>query len=111
MGNQDIRWVQRFENFHRAFALLREIVEESNNILELRPIVKEGIIQRFEYTFELAWKTLKDKMEHDGIVITKLSPKHVFKIAFDQVLRALQDNYYPQLDILHSYRLEEQLQK
>ena len=80
--NQDIRWLQRFNNFKRAFALLREVIESTDDICALEAIVKEGIIQRFEYTFELAWKTLKDKMLADGLQIEKISPKYVFKTAF-----------------------------
>lgn len=64
---QDIRWKQRFANFNRAFLLLREAME--NDMATLSQLEKEGIIQRFEYTFELAWKVLKDKMENDGIVL------------------------------------------
>lgn len=60
--NEDTRWKQRFLNFQRAFSLLREVIEQNEDICTLEAIVKEGIIQRFEYTFELAWKTLKDKM-------------------------------------------------
>ena len=44
---------------------------------------KEGIIQRFEYTFELAWKVLKDKMENDGVVLDKILPKVVVRQAFN----------------------------
>lgn len=80
MNNHDIRWQQRFQNFGRAFTLLRSTFEDEErtfNQLEL-----EGIIQRFEYTFELAWKTLKDKMEYDGLVLDKISPKMVIKQAF-----------------------------
>ena len=44
--------------------------------------MQEGIIQRFEYTFELAWKTLKDKMEADGLRLERLSPKYIFKDAY-----------------------------
>ena len=44
--------------------------------------MQEGIIQRFEYTFELAWKTLKDKMESDGLSLERLSPKYIFKGAY-----------------------------
>src|SRR5690606_41538810 len=43
---------------------------------------KEGIIQRFEFTLELAWKTLKDKMEYDGLILDKISPKMVLKDAY-----------------------------
>ena len=80
MTNPDIRWQQRFQNFGRAFTLLRSTFDDEErtfNQLEL-----EGIIQRFEYTFELAWKTLKDKMEYDGLVLDKISPKVVIKQAF-----------------------------
>lgn len=38
--------------------------------------------QRFEFTLELAWKTLKDKMEYDGLVLDKISPKLVLKEAY-----------------------------
>ena len=71
--NQDTRWKQRFSNFSRALSLLREAMEE--DVFSLKQLEKEGIIQRFEYTFELAWKVLKDKMEFDGIVLDQISPK------------------------------------
>ncbi len=68
--NQDFRWQQRFENFERGFILLRSALEErapeAFNQLEL-----EGLVQRFEYTFELAWKTLKDYLEQAGVVLPK----------------------------------------
>ncbi len=78
--NQDIRWEQRFQNFTRAITLLKEI--ESLEIDKLSFLEKEGIIQRFEFTLELAWKTLKDKMEFDGILLDKISPKMVLKEAY-----------------------------
>ena len=78
--NQDTRWKQRFSNFSRALSLLREAMEE--DLFSLKQLEKEGIIQRFEYTFELAWKVLKDKMEFDGIVLDQISPKTVVRQAF-----------------------------
>ena len=53
-----VRWRQRFENFERAFRLLREAFEKDP--AQMSDLEKEGVVQRFEYTFELAWKTLKD---------------------------------------------------
>lgn len=79
---EDVRWVQRFNNFKRAFILFSEVIDAHDDLSSLEAIVKEGIIQRFEYTFELAWKTLKDKMAEDGLTIEKISPKYVFKAAF-----------------------------
>ncbi len=53
-----------------------------NDMATLSQLEKEGIIQRFEYTFELAWKVLKDKMENDGIILDQISPKAVIRQAF-----------------------------
>ena len=48
----------------------------------LSPLEKEGVIQRFEYTFELAWKTIKDFLEAGGLTIAPLTPRQVLKEAF-----------------------------
>lgn len=79
-NHTDIRWRQRFANFQRAFLLLRDAME--SDLASLSQLEKEGIIQRFEYTFELAWKVLKDKMENDGLVLDQVSPKAVVKQAY-----------------------------
>jgi len=78
--NQDIRWKQRFENFDRGFVLLREALARKPDSLSM--LEKEGVIQRFEYTFELAWKTLKDYLEEGGLLITPITPRQVIKEAF-----------------------------
>ncbi len=79
----DIRWKQRFQNYSKAFSLLRVVIEENEDILNLSDLEKEGLIKRFEFTLELAWKVLKDKMQDDGIVIEKISPKYVIKLAYN----------------------------
>ena len=76
----DIRWKQRFQNFDRAFVLLRDALE--NGPETLNQLEKEGVIQRFEFSFELAWKTLKDFMEQDGFVFATITPRQVLKDAF-----------------------------
>jgi nucleotidyltransferase substrate binding protein (TIGR01987 family) len=78
--NPDIRWKQRFQNYDRAFLLLREALERKPEALSM--LEKEGVIQRFEYTFELAWKTLKDYLEESGLVIAPITPREVIKQAF-----------------------------
>jgi len=80
MMEEDIRWKQRFNNFSRAVGLLKEL--KLLNISALSQLEKEGIIQRFEFTLELAWKILKDKMESDGLLLDKISPKSVIREAF-----------------------------
>ena len=59
--NPDVRWRQRVQNFDRAFILLREALERGPG--GLTPLEKEGTVHRFEYYFELAWKTLNYLME------------------------------------------------
>ncbi|MBI1837528.1 MAG: nucleotidyltransferase substrate binding protein [Flavobacteriia bacterium] len=77
---QDIRWRQRLENFNNAFQLLKDVQQlDFSNLSQLE---KEGIVQRFEFTLELAWKTLKDKMENDGLILDQISPKSVIREAF-----------------------------
>ena len=61
---QDSRWKQRFMNFENALKQLVEGVEKYGKTDE--NIIKEGIIQRFEFTHELAWKVLKDYLEYEG---------------------------------------------
>ena len=73
---QKPRWQYRFDNYKRAFCLLREAIELQKE-RELTDLEKEGIIQRFEYTWELAWKTLKDYLENEGVVLDKITPKAV----------------------------------
>lgn len=65
MGD-DIRWVQRFKHFQLALAQL----QDAQSLAERRPLTRleaQGMIQSFEYTFELAWKVLKDFLESRGV--------------------------------------------
>lgn len=63
MGNKSIRWRQRFHNFEKVFLLLKKTSEKNS----LNEIERGGLIQFFEVAFELAWKTLKDYLEYEGI--------------------------------------------
>ena len=78
--NPDIRWKQRFQHFDRALMLLREALK--NGVEPLSMLEREGAIQRFEYSFELAWKTAKDYLEEQGMQITPLTPREVVKQSF-----------------------------
>ena len=65
---QDIRWLQRLENYSKALRKLDEAVEIVNQNFDSPNIdlLKEGLIQRFEFTHELAWKVMKDYLEYQG---------------------------------------------
>ena len=76
--NPDIRWKQRFQNFDRVFVLLRSAMENGPDALN--PLEKEGVIQRFEYCFELAWKTMKDYLEEGGFVFAAVTPRLVAEL-------------------------------
>lgn len=60
--NKDIRWLQRFRNFNKAFSQLKTFIDKR----ELNELEKQGLIKAFEYTYELGWNTLKDYFEYQG---------------------------------------------
>lgn len=61
----DIRWEQRFENFNTAFRQLKAAFELAQS-KKLSDLEKQGYIQAFEFTHELAWNVLKDFIEYTG---------------------------------------------
>lgn len=67
---QDIRWIQRFNNYQRALGKLSAAVKTISQVdglgSEVDELLREGLIQRFEYTHELAWKVIKDYAEYQG---------------------------------------------
>lgn len=65
MSAEDTRWKQRYQNFLKAFALLEEAVQLYNK-RGLSELEKQGLIQRFEFTHELAWNVIKDYFEFQG---------------------------------------------
>ena len=79
--SQDIRWKQRFDNYTKAYQELSEaiVLVHSRNLSKLE---KQGLIQGFEYTHELAWKVLKDYLEeqgHVGLMGSKDTTREAFK--------------------------------
>lgn len=81
---EDIRWKQRFDNYRRALNQLSLAVQ----LMDQRPLTdleKQGIIQGFEFTHELAWKVLKDYLEYEGIQ-GLIGSRSVVREAFKQGL-------------------------
>lgn len=70
MEEQDIRWQQRFSNYQKALLKLQQAVdilsEQQKRDEEIDQLLQEGLIQRFEYTHELAWKVMKDYAGYQG---------------------------------------------
>lgn len=68
--NLDIRWIQRLGNYDKALIRLQKaakiVSEEKQFSDEVDDLLKEGLVQRFEYTQELAWKVMKDYEEYQG---------------------------------------------
>ena len=64
--SMDVRWKQRFDNYRRALRQLTVAVELSR-ARSLSELERQGVIQAFEFTHELAWNVLKDYLEFEGI--------------------------------------------
>jgi nucleotidyltransferase substrate binding protein (TIGR01987 family) len=127
----DIRWKQRFQNYESAMSLLREAI--ARGIEDMSDLEKAGAIQRFEFSFELAWKTLKDYLEREGTVLELVTARGVLKEAFrarilsdgqvwidmldhrnllshtydehlfESALAAIRDRYLPRMDELYAW--------
>lgn len=81
MNSKDIRWKQRFNNFTKAFEQLTEFLVQK----QLNKLEQQGLIQCFEYNYELAWNTIKDFYEAQGEVNLQGS-KDAFRLAFNRGL-------------------------
>jgi nucleotidyltransferase substrate binding protein (TIGR01987 family) len=64
--NPDIRWKQRLHNYKKALVTLESAVELAKT-RKLTDLEKQGTIQGFEFTFEIAWNLMKDFLEEQGI--------------------------------------------
>ena len=81
---EDIRWKQRFDSYQDALAQLQSAVVLANQ-KALSDLEKQGVIKCFEYTYEMAWNTLKDFLEFQG-VSGIFGPKDTVKEAFKRNL-------------------------
>lgn len=72
------RFRERKKEFSKALERLKEALQEKET-----EIVIDGVLHRFEFTFELAWKTMKDYLEHMGIIDKAGSPREIIKSAFE----------------------------
>jgi nucleotidyltransferase substrate binding protein (TIGR01987 family) len=78
MSNTDeIRWQQRLENFGKALSQL----EVACNKEEYSDLERAGLVQMFEFSFELGWKTLKDLLFYEGY--DEKTPRKVIRKSFE----------------------------
>jgi len=82
MENKDIRWQQRFNNYLKALSQLEKFYDKGE---ELNKMEEQGMIKTFEYTYELAWNTIKDFYENQGEAGIQGS-RDAFNLAFQRGL-------------------------
>lgn len=104
-SSKETRWRQRFDNLDRAFTLLSDAVGRQ----KLSDLEAEGMVQRFEYTFELAWKTAKDYLENQGVPVSY--PREVIKAAVQSGLIPTQGDVWMEMldrrnEAAHTYNRE-----
>lgn len=99
--SKKIRWKQRFKNLEKAYSQLQKGLA----ISKPSELERQGIIQSFEFTFELAWKTLKDYLESEGVKVS--FPRDVIKEAFHHEILEDGKTWLEMLDkrnlIAHTY--------
>ena len=78
---EDIRWKQRLGNYAKALGQLSKFIEKG----ELNELERQGLIQSFAYTYELAWNVIKDFFEHQGQTDI-LGSRDAFRLAFKRGL-------------------------
>ena len=101
----DTRWKQRFYNYQKAVVQLTKFIKKG----ELSELEEQGIIKAFEYTYELAWKVIKDYYEEQGEVSVQGS-RDALRLAFQRGLITDGDNWMnmikSRIASVHTYNLE-----
>ena len=82
MENLDIRWRQRYNNFSKALSQLQKFIDKGKDLNELE---EQGLIQAFEYNFELSWNLIKDYYAFQGVTDIQGS-RDAFRLAFNRGL-------------------------
>ena len=67
MDNKETRWIQSANSFGKVYERIKSAVELAEQ-RELSDLEAQGLIQGFEYTHEVAWKTMKNFLESQGVL-------------------------------------------
>lgn len=80
------RFEERKQDYINALKKLEEAVREDIDTIQenTKQIIIDGVLHRFEFTFELAWKTVKDYLEYMGITNKIGSPRENIQAGFKQ---------------------------
>lgn len=70
------RIFEKYKDYKNALCRLIEAL----NLQDINDVIIDGIIQRFEFTFELSWKLMKEYLKHEGIEVN--SPRSTIREAF-----------------------------
>lgn len=85
MGNTLPRWEQKLSSYRKALSRLAEVVNVMK-IRQLNDFESDGLIQRFEFTFELAWKLMKSYAEYQGTDKELMGSRDAIRWAFENKL-------------------------
>jgi nucleotidyltransferase substrate binding protein (TIGR01987 family) len=109
MTGQDVRWIQRFDNFQRALLVLERGVRLAAE-RDLSELEQQGLIQGFECTHELAWNLLKDYLNHQGITAI-VGSRDATRLAFQNGLISDGETWMEMIrsrnQSSHTYNLEQ----
>ncbi|MDR3132983.1 MAG: nucleotidyltransferase substrate binding protein [Prevotellaceae bacterium] len=102
-GTQDIRWKQRFANYQKALEQLRKFFEKET----LNELEQQGLIQAFEYTYELAWNVMKDYLLYEQAHVTIMGSRDAIRTAFQRGIiddgRHWMEMISSRIDSVHTY--------
>lgn len=85
MENTLPRWEQKLSSYRKALSRLAEVVNVMK-IRQLNDFESDGLIQRFEFTFELAWKLMKSYAEYQGTDKELMGSRDAIRWAFENKL-------------------------
>jgi nucleotidyltransferase substrate binding protein (TIGR01987 family) len=106
MENNLPRWEQKLNSYRKALRRLAEVVNVSRS-RQLNEFEADGLIQRFEFTFELAWKLMKSYADYQGTDKEIMGSRDAVRWAFENKLISDSDVWMEMIkrrnDTSHTY--------
>ncbi|HIU40899.1 MAG TPA: nucleotidyltransferase substrate binding protein [Candidatus Aphodocola excrementigallinarum] len=99
------KFQDKLEKLNLAYNSLKEMIEFGNtaniSLEKFDEALRDSIIKKFEYTFELSWKTIKAYLEEEGYEEMS-SPRKVLKQAFESNIIADEEVWSNMLEARNS---------